>query len=90
LHAKRVHFGLRTRIAVNIWAGLYLITLFSLGMLGYHAGLTGAHPFFSMLLAALTFSIVLLLIVDLDRPTEGMLKTNQQALADLRKLMYGP
>jgi hypothetical protein len=90
LHAKRVHFGLRTRIAANIWAALYLITLLSLGMLGYHAGLTGARPFLSMLLAVLTFSIVLILIVDLDRPSEGLLKTNQEALTDLRKLMNSP
>jgi len=90
LHARRVHFGLRTRIAVNIWAALYLITLISLAMLGYYAGLTGARPFFSMFLAVLTFSIVLILIVDLDRPAEGLLKTNHQALVDLRKLINGP
>jgi hypothetical protein len=87
LHAKRVQFGLRTRIAGNIWGALYLITLLSLGLMGYHAGLGGARPFFSMFLAVVTFSIVLLLIADLDRPYEGLLKTNQQALIDLRRLM---
>jgi hypothetical protein len=90
LHAKRVHFGLRTRIAANIWGALYLITFLSLGLMGYHAGLGGARPFFSMFLAVLTFSIVLILIADLDRPYEGLLKTSQQALVDLRKLMNGP
>ena len=35
----------------------------------------------------IVFSIVLVLIVDLDRPRQGMLQVTQQAMIDLRKSM---
>jgi hypothetical protein len=87
LHAKRVMFGLRTRIPIIIWAALYLVALLSLGAMGYHSGLLGTRRFYTIVPAVLTFSMVLLLIADLDRPREGMLRTSQQALEDLRQLM---
>ncbi len=87
LHAKRVTFDLRTRIPTSIWAALYFIALLSLGAMGYHAGLLGARKFFTIIPAILTFSIVLLLIADLDRPQEGLFKTSQQALEDVCNLM---
>ena len=87
LHAKRVMFGLRTRIPVSIWAALYFVALLAVGAIGYHAGLTGTRRFFAILPLVLTISAVLLLIADLDRPQEGLFKVSQQALADLRKLM---
>lgn len=89
LHAKRVLFGLGTRIPFNIWATLYLVALLSFGAMGFHAGLPGARRYFAIIPAALTFSLVLLLIVDLDRPQGGFLRTSQQPLEDLRNLVNG-
>jgi hypothetical protein len=90
LHAKRVMFGLRTRIPPSIWAALYFVALFAMGAMGYHTGLVGARRSLAILPPALTFSVVLLLIADLDRPREGMFKVSQQSLADLRSLMDNP
>ncbi len=87
LHAKRVMFGLRTRVPPVIWAVLYFATLLALGAIGYHAGLTVARRSFAIVPLVLTVSAVLLLIADLDRPQEGMFKTSQQALADVQKMM---
>ncbi|HWH71415.1 MAG TPA: hypothetical protein VNT26_18715 [Candidatus Sulfotelmatobacter sp.] len=87
LHAKRIMFGVRTRIPASIWAALYLVALLSFGAMGYHVGLSGARKFFAILPLALTFAIVLLLIADLDRSQEGLFRVSQQALADLRSLM---
>ena len=38
----------------------------------------------SILVLVLVFSVVLTLIVDLDRPTQGLLTVNQQAMRDLQ------
>ncbi len=89
LHAKRVMVGLRSRIQATIWAALYFVTLLAVGTMGYHAGLSGARRVFAILSPVLAFSVVLLLIADLDRPQAGLFKTSQQALADLRNLMKG-
>ena len=87
LHAKRVSYGLRVRVAPSIWAALYLVAVMAFGAMGYHAGLVGARRFRVVLPLALTFSAVLLLIADLDRPQEGLFRVSQQSLEDLRKLM---
>jgi hypothetical protein len=43
-----------------------------------------------MLALALIFSVVLLLIADLDRPQRGLLTVSQQAMIDLQKSMANP
>jgi hypothetical protein len=89
LHAKRVMFGLRTRIPSVIWAVLYFVAMLAIGAIGYHAGLMGVRRSLAILPPVLTFSAVLLLIADLDRPQEGFFRVSQQSLADVRNLMNG-
>ena len=55
--------------------------------MGYHQGLTSNKRSFALPGLILAFSAVLILIVDLDRPGEGMLRVSQQAMIDLRKSM---
>jgi hypothetical protein len=89
LHAKRLAADVRNRIPLSIWAALYGVTVLSFGALGYHAGLGGRRRSPAILPVAFTFAVVIWLIADLDRPQEGTLTLNQQALADLRQSM-GP
>lgn len=84
LHSKRVNLGFRTRVPGTIWAALYFIAIFALGAVGYHAGLAGTRRSLAVLALVLTFSAVMVLIADLDRPMEGLLKVSQQAMIDLR------
>jgi len=90
LHAKRVQAGLRNRIPAAIWVALFAVAVLSLGLMGYHAGLAGTARSLAILAVALTFSAVIGLIADLDRPQEGTLKVSQQALIDLRQSMDIP
>lgn len=90
LHAKRVNLGLRTRVPGTIWAALYFIAIFALGAVGYHAGLTGTRRSLAVLALVLTFSAVMVLIADLDRPMEGLLKVSQQPMVDLRNSLMAP
>ncbi len=85
LHAKRVNVGMRIRIPSIIWGALYFVTALAIGSLGYQFGLTHVRYMGITLLLILTFSTVILLIIDLDRPQEGMIRVSQQALMDLRE-----
>jgi hypothetical protein len=51
---------------------------------GYYAGMTATRRSPAILALVLTFSAVILLIADLDRPYAGLLTVSQQALLDLR------
>jgi hypothetical protein len=90
LHAKRVTAGLRNRIPGAIWVALFVVAVLSLAAMGYHAGLVATSRSLAVLAVALTFSAVIGLIADLDRPQKGVLKVSQQALLDLRQSMQVP
>lgn len=83
LHAKRVNIGIHIRIPIIIWGTLYFVTMLAIGSLGYQIGLTHTRYIGITLLLILTFSTVITLIVDLDRPQEGLVKVSQQSLIDL-------
>ncbi|HEY5705121.1 MAG TPA: hypothetical protein VIS96_06065 [Terrimicrobiaceae bacterium] len=87
LHTKRVTTGLRSRIPNVIWLVLYAITVLAMAEMGYHSGLAGKRRPLSIPAVALAFPAVMLLIADLDRPGEGVIRVNQQAMDELRKTM---
>jgi len=90
IHAKRVTAGVRNRIPGAIWLALLAVAVLALAAMGYHAGLAGPNRSIAQVAVALTFSVVIGLIGDLDRPQEGTLTVSQQALVDLRQSMQAP
>jgi hypothetical protein len=90
LHAKRVTLGVRNRIPLTIWAALYFTAILAMVGVGYHEGLTSATRTLAALVLVVTFSGVLWLLADLDRPHEGLIKVSQQAMIDIRKSMTLP
>ena len=85
LHLKRVTVGSRSRVPPSIWATLYLLMAVGMVMMGIQAGLSGVRRHIGMDLAlAISFSVVLFSIVDLDRPQEGLLTVSQQAMEELQ------
>jgi hypothetical protein len=90
LHAKRVQAGLRSRIPGAIWVGLFAVAALSLATMGYQAGLVGTRRSLAVLAVAFTFSVVIELIADLDRPQEGVLRVSQRALLDVQRSMNVP
>lgn len=83
IHAKRVNLGIYVRIPIIIWIALFFVTILSIGSVGYQIGLIHAHYLGISLLLILTFSSVIVLIADLDRPQEGFIKVSQRSLIDL-------
>jgi hypothetical protein len=84
LHAKRVMAGLRSRVPGVIWIAIYLLAILAMGAMGYQMGLSSAKRSLVVLAFVLAFSAVLILIVDLDRPGQGLLQVSQQSMIDLQ------
>jgi hypothetical protein len=83
LHSERLLIGVRNRLPIVLWATLYLVALLSMAELGYQEGVSGSRRTLAAPALVLAFSIVILLIADLDRPREGLIRVSQQAMVEL-------
>jgi hypothetical protein len=88
LNVERVTVGIRNRVQPTIWATLYLLLGAAMIMLGTQIGQSGTRHFELEVALALTFSTVLFLIADLDRPQEGLLRVSQEAMLDLQTKLH--
>lgn len=87
IHATRVLVSLQNRIPAVFWSVLYLVSILTMAGVGYYEGLTNSRRSPAIVVLVLTFSGILCLVADLDRPREGFLTVNQQAMTDLRDMM---
>lgn len=69
---------------------VYAATVLSFLLVGVSNSADGKRDFAAILLFALAFVAVLIIIVDLDRPQEGLLTVSQAALSDLLEQMATP
>jgi hypothetical protein len=69
---------------------MYAATVLSFLLVGVASSADGKRDFFAILLFALAFVAVLIIIVDLDRPQQGLLTVSQTALSDLLRQMTTP
>jgi hypothetical protein len=90
LHAKRVLVGLHSRIPTSIWLVLFAVAALSFGSMGYQSGLTGARRSPAVFPLALIFAAVMWMVIDLDRPQDGLLRVSQQPMIELRSTMDEP
>ena len=88
-HASRREVS-RNRIEGAVWAVLYFIAIVSLGAMGYHCGVSGTKRSPVMAGVAIVFSLVIVLIVDLDRPGDGWIIVPQDAMVDVRNGLVDP
>jgi len=90
LHGKRVTIGLHFRIPGIIWLGLYVVSILAMLTVGYQFGQAQQRQFLVNIILAMTFTSVLMLIIDLDRAQEGSVQINQQMLFDLQDKLQAP
>ena len=90
LQAKRINYGEHRKVSAAIWIALYGLALLGMSAMGYHAGLVGIRGFFVYPALILAFSIVMVLIYDLDRPKQSLFKVNLQAMIDLQQRIADP
>jgi hypothetical protein len=88
-HDARLQSALFNRISPIIWFTLFLMSLLSMVVMGYQAGLTGTRSSLATWTLALTFSAVMTLITDLDRPNMTLFQMNQSLMVELENRMQG-
>ncbi len=84
LHETRLTVGLRYRLPGLVWGVLIGLALLAHAMGGYATGLSGSRRLVPITLStALAFSVVLVLIVSLDRPFHHLSDVTQAAIPGL-------
>ena len=78
------------RLPVLLGRMLYAATMLSFLLIGVVNSSDGKRDPIAVLLFALAFVAILMLIVDLDRPQQGLLTISQTALSDLLQQMTTP
>jgi hypothetical protein len=83
IHEDRISAALYNRIPPSIWVALYVVLLLSMVGMGFHSGVKGSRSPIPSAALALSFSMVLFLIADLDRPGSGLVKPDQSIMIKL-------
>lgn len=55
--------------------------------LGYQIGMSGKRRLWGTPVVAAAFSLVIVLIANIDRPGEGLIRVSQQPIADVQRRM---
>jgi hypothetical protein len=74
----------QNQVPATIIYVIIVVGLLALLMVGYTFGLGGRRQLFSICVLSLAISLVLAVIIDLDRP-EGLIRASQQPMLDLQK-----
>ena len=80
----------KNRIPTMVWVALYAISALTMASIGCHAGLTCARRPPVVPAFVLVFSVIMVLIADLDAPRSGISALSQRPLLDLRNTMNAP
>ena len=87
LHESRKTVALIYRIPGTIWLSVYVLSILSMLAIGYQVGMSGTRRMHGMLLLVAAFSLVIVMIADMDRPGEGRFQASQQPLVDVQQMM---
>jgi hypothetical protein len=85
IHTSRMSVGLGIRVPPALLLGLYLVAAGTMFLVGMGSAYRENRNHLAQFLLILILSVVFFLIVDLDRPTEGLLQVPQQALIELQQ-----
>jgi len=67
---------------------LFIVFVASGGMMGYSSGLSGRRIVAPAVLVSLLITLIVFIIVDLDRPRRGLIQINQEAMLDLQDSLH--
>jgi hypothetical protein len=90
LHTKRLIALTAGRLPETILFGIYLVAFLAMAVLGFQNSFHGKRNEIAIVAMVLVFSLLILLIIDLDRPGEGLLRVSQQAMIDLQQQLHNP
>jgi hypothetical protein len=87
VHTQRVVYATQYRIPFVVWVVLAFVSILAAAKVGFQFGLSGRRSLFANMSLALTFSAVIFLIHDLDRPHRGGLRVSQEPMIELQQKM---
>ncbi len=82
LNAKRIT-ALENHVPEITLVLLYFVAIVAIGLIGYGCGLSGVRKFFVTIILSILIAAVIMVIIDLDRPSAGLIKVSQQRMLDL-------
>jgi len=85
IHQKRVTAGIYNRIPGSIWFVLWIISILTMMTLGHQARLSKSRRLTAVIPLIMAFTALATIVIDLDRPQEGMITVGQEAMIDLKK-----
>jgi hypothetical protein len=89
MHEKR-HRSIEDRVPEVVFYLLYLVSAFALGQIAYSSGLSGhRHPVANVLFAC-CIALVLVIIMDIDRPRRGLIQVSQESMLRLQESLKVP
>lgn len=62
---------------------LFVVFMSSGAIMGYSSGLSGKRMFVPVMLVSVLITLIVFIIIDLDRPKRGLIQVNQSALVEL-------
>lgn len=84
VHGERIA-AVSSRVPPTVLFGVYIIAVLSMALVGYSNSSDGSRSWIALIALLLMFSAVITLIIDLDRPSEGLLVISQQPMLDLQR-----
>lgn len=90
LQTERHVVGVYARVPATVLYMLIVVGILTTIMVGYNAGLVGQRSLASAVILLAVMVAIMVLVIDLDRPADGLLSVSQQALVDLQELISPP
>ena len=85
IHTERLIIRFYVRIPQSVLIGAYLVAVLTMILIGVQGSYTGKRNYLALILMVLILSMVFLIIIDLDRPSQGLIRIPQKALIDLQQ-----
>ncbi len=83
----RSTIALYSRLPPAMVLGMYLVTALTMMIAGFQISNTEKRNIVGIVVMIAIFTVVIMLIIDLDRPQEGLLQVSQQAMIDLQRMI---
>jgi hypothetical protein len=87
MHEQRITGALRNRIPASVWIALGTITALTMIAMGIQVGLAGKRRLIALIPLSFSFAVLLALVVDLNRPQNGLITISQESMITLQKNM---
>ena len=83
LQNYRVRIGYQTQTPIGLWVSIYTLLIFAMLSTGYYAAITHSRRNFASIILALSFSLVIFIISNLDQGQTRLFRISYQPFIDL-------